>query len=110
MVVNALDNMNPGQQRKIRIIEKTFGDNWRDQYPDMAIDAVYNLAIQDDRKSVFCKIDKQRKEKLTEMLHYYDTTMGDFISMMIDTHFDQYQEQRRSVISGIAEDYSGIKF
>ena len=102
-------NLNPGQQRKIRIIAKTFGDNWRDQYSDMAVDAVYNLAIQDDRKSVFCKIDKSRKEKLTEMLHYYDTTMGDFISMMIDTHYDRYQDQRLSIISGIAEDYSGMK-
>jgi hypothetical protein len=102
-------HLNPGQQRKIRIIEKMFGTDWRTQYPDMAIDAVYNIAIHDDRKSLFCKIDKQRKEQLTEMLDYYDTTMGDFIGMMIDTHYMTYQDQRRSIISGIAEDFSGMK-
>lgn len=106
---NSSANLNPGQQRKIRIIEKNMGENWRDKHQGMAIDAVYNLAIQDDRKSVFCKIDKDRKEKLTEMLEYYDTTMGDFIGMMIDAHFGTYQHQRRSIISGIAEDFSGMK-
>lgn len=102
-------NLNPGQVRKIRIIEKTFGPDWRNQYPDMAIDAVYNLAIQDDRKSVFCKIDRERKDRLAEMLAYYDATMGDFIGMMIDDHYERYQQQRRSIISGMAEDYCGMK-
>lgn len=106
---NPSSPMNPGQQRKIRIIEKTFGANWREQYSDMAIDAIYNLAINDDRKSLFCKIDKQRKDKLTEMLDYFDTTMGDFIGMMIDTHYETYLERRRSIISDIAEDFSGMK-
>lgn len=106
---NSSSLLNPGQQRKIRIIEKSFGEDWRNQYAGMAIDAVYNLAIQDDRKSVFCKIDKHRKDRLTEMLDYYDTTMGDFIGMMIDAHYETYTEQRRSIISGIAEDFSGIK-
>lgn len=109
MATENQNNLNPGQQRKIRIIEKAFGADWRDQHPGMAIDAVYNLAIQDDRKSVFCKIDKERKDRLTEMLDYYDTTMGDFIGMMIDAHFESYQTQRRSIISGMAEDYSGLK-
>lgn len=106
---NSTNNLNPGQARKIRIIEKTFGENWQQQYPEMAVDAVYNLAIQDDRKSLFCKIDKFRKDKLAEMLDYYDTTMGDFIGMMIDTHYENYQEQRKSIITGIAQDFSGMK-
>jgi hypothetical protein len=101
--------LNPGQQRKIRIIEKEFGSNWRNQYPGMAVDAVYNIAIKDDRKSVFCKIDKHRKDKLQQMLDHYDTTMGDFIGMMIDIHYDNYLEQRKSIVSGIAADYSGMK-
>lgn len=106
---NSTNSLNPGQARKIRIIEKTFGKEWQDQHPGMAVDAVYNLAIQDDRKSLFCKIDKFRKDKLAEMLDYYDTTMGDFISMMIDTHYENYQEQRKSIITGIAQDFSGMK-
>ena len=99
--------LNPGQLRKIRIIEKNFGDNWRDRYPDMAIDAVYNLAIQDNRKSVFCKIGKDRKEKLAEMLEIYGTTMGDFIGTMIDEYYERYTEQRRDMVTGIADEYSG---
>ena len=99
--------VNPGQQRKIRIIEKTFGENWRDQHPNMAIDAVYNIAINDDRKSLFCKIDRLRKDKLNEMLDHYDVTMGEFIGRMIDLQYEQYQEQRRSIVTGIADDYSG---
>jgi hypothetical protein len=99
--------MNPGQLRKIRIIEKSFGDNWRDQFPDTAIDAIYNVAINDDRKSLFCKVDKHHKERLSEMLKHYDTTIGDFIGMLIDAHYEQYQEQRRKILTGIAEEYSG---
>src|ERR1044072_2920228 len=96
--------LNPGQLRKIRIIEKAFGDNWRDQFPEMAIDAVYNRAINDDRKSLFCKIEKAHKDRLSEMLKYYDTTMGDFVGMLIDAHYEQYQEQRRRLLTGIAEE------
>ena len=101
-------SLNPGQQRKIRIIAKNFGDNWREQYPYMAVDAVYNLAIKDDRKSVFCKIDKSRKEKLAEMLKEYNTTMGDLISSMIDDYHMRFQKQQQDKIIGIAADYSGI--
>ena len=104
-----MPELNPGQQRKIRIIEKVFGEEWRSVYEGMAIDAVYNLAIQDDRKSVFCKIDRQRKDKLTEMLDAYSTTMGDFIGSMIDAQYQTYQQQRRTIVCGIAEDYSGLK-
>lgn len=99
--------LNSGQLRKIRIIEKNFGPEWRDHYPGMAIDAVYNLAIRDDRKSVFCKIDKTRKDKLGEMLSHYDATMGEFIGKLIDAQYDHYVEQCSSIVSGIAEDYSG---
>lgn len=100
---------NPGQLRKLRIIEKNFGSDWRKQYTDMAIDAVYNLAINDDRKSIFCKIDKTRKDKLSEMLGHYDTTMGDFIGMLIDAQYERYVEQRLSIVSGMADDYSGYE-
>lgn len=99
--------LNPGQQRKIRIIEKTFGLEWRDRFPEKAIDAIYNMAIHDDRKSVFCKVDKDRKDKLSEMLESYDTTMGEFIGMMIDAYYDRYVEQQQNMVSGIAENYSG---
>ena len=107
MYMTELGTLNPGQQRKIRIIGNIFGSNWREQHPGMAIDAVYNLAIRDERKSVFCKINKDQKQKLMEMIAHYDITMGDFISMMIDIHFEQYTEQRLNIVSGIADDYSG---
>lgn len=99
--------LNPGQLRKIRIIEKTFGSNWQIQYAGMAVDAVYNIAIQDDRKSVFCKIDKERKTKLTEMLDHYDTTMGDFIGMMIDHYYQNYLDRKGKIVEELAEDFSG---
>jgi hypothetical protein len=99
--------LNPGQQRKIRIIEKSFGSTWPEIYPGMAVDAVYNLAIKDDRKSLFCKIDPMMKDKLAEMLAHYDTTMGEFIGMMIEQWFDRYSEQCRNRLSRIADDYSG---
>jgi hypothetical protein len=102
-------HLNPGQQRKIRIIEKTFGVDWRTQYPDMAIDAVYNIAIQDDRKSLFCKIDKHRKEQLAEMLKEYNVTMGELIGSMIDDYFARLIEQQKRKVIGIAEDFSGMK-
>jgi hypothetical protein len=101
-------DLNPGQQRKIRIIEKTFGPEWAGAYPNMAIDAVYNLAIKDDRKSLFCKIEPEKKEKLAEMLDFYDAKMGDFLGRMIDSWYERYQEQRRSMLQGIADDYSGV--
>jgi hypothetical protein len=100
-------NLNPGQLRKIRIIEKTFGPGWQNQYAGMAIDAVYNLAIQDDRKSVFCKIDKHRKDKLTEMLDAYGTTMGEFIGTMIDSYYQSYLERKGKIVEELAEDFSG---
>lgn len=100
--------LNPGQQRKIRIIEKTFGSNWSETYSGMAVDAVYNLAIKDNRKSLFCKIEPAKKDKLAEMLDYYDTTMGDFIGMMIEQWYENYSEQQRNRLSSIANDYSGF--
>jgi hypothetical protein len=101
------DPVNPGQQRKIRIIEKTFGSAWSEDYPDMAIDAVYNLAIKDERKSLFCKIDPIKKDKLAEMLAHYETTIGEFIGMQIDNAYEVYTEQRQTRLSRIADDYSG---
>jgi hypothetical protein len=101
--------LNPGQQRKIRIIEKIFGLDWREQYPEKAIDAVYNLAIQDDRKSVFCKIDRNHKEKLEDMLEIYGTTMGEFISTMIDEYHTRFLRQQHDKVTGIADDYSGTE-
>lgn len=100
--------LNPGQQRKIRIIEKVFGVQWRDRFAGMAIDAIYNRAIQDDRKPLFCKVDKNRKDRLSEMLKNYNVTMAELISAMIDMHYDRYIEQRRDIMSGIANDYSGV--
>ncbi len=100
-------DINPGQQRKIRIIEKTFGPDWRDQFPEMAIDAIYNRAIDDDRKSLFCKIDKGHKDKLAEMLDAYGTTMGEFIGRMIEDYHNQFMRQQRDIVSGIADEYSG---
>ena len=102
-----MTELNPGQQRKIRIIERTFGPKWAETHSGMAIDAVYNLAIQDNRKSLFCKIDPAKKDKLAEMLSAYDTTMGDFIGMLIEDSYVKYAEQRRTMLSGIASDYSG---
>lgn len=102
-----MSEINPGQQRKIRIIEKTFGPKWSDTYSGMAVDAVYNLAIKDNRKSLFCKIDPVKKEKLAEMLDHYDTTMGDFIGMMIEQWYEDYSEQQRRLLLSIASDYSG---
>ena len=104
-----VQELNPGQQRKIRIIEKTFGQDWQNQYTGMAIDAVYNLAIHDDRKSVFCKIDKARKDKLAEMLAAYNITMGDFIEVMIDSYHDRFVHQQKQKLLGIADDYCGLK-
>ncbi len=102
-----MKELNPGQQRKIRIIEKIFGRDWRDQYTGMAIDAVYNRAIKDDRKSLFCKIDKVRKQKLMEMLRMYSITMGDFVGVMIDEYHSKFLEQQHNKVTGIADDYSG---
>lgn len=98
----------PGQARKIRIIEKTFGSNWRDKFPNKAVDAVYNIAISDNRRSVFFKIQPELKDKLDEMINHYDATIGDFIGMLIDQQYEIYLEQRRNIVLGMAGDYSGI--
>jgi hypothetical protein len=102
-----LIKLNPGQLRKIRIIEKHFGANWREDNPGIAVDALYNRAIQDDRKPLFCKIDAMRKARLSEMIKSYNITMAELISAMIDVQYDRYTEQQRSIMSGIAADYSG---
>jgi hypothetical protein len=98
--------LNPGQQRKIRIIVQTFGSNWPEIYPAMAIDAVYNLAIKDERKSLFCKIEPMKKDKLAEMLENYGTTMGDFIGVMIDDYYERFLQHQHERVRGIANDYS----
>ncbi len=95
--------------RKIRIIIKTFGEGWRERYPGMAIDAVYNLAIKDDREPVFCKIDKQQKKKLREMTSQYEISIGEFLQEMIDVYYVKFQYQQKQIVSGMAQDYSGIK-
>jgi hypothetical protein len=100
-------DINPGQQRKLRIIEKSFGPTWPEVYPGMAVDAVYNIAIKDNRKSLFCKIDPVKKDKLAEMLEIYGITMGDFIGSMIDKAYEVYAEQCRARLLGIANEYSG---
>ena len=46
--------------------------------------------------------------RLQEMIDWYGVTMGDFIGTMIDTHYQKFLEQRRNIVSGIADDYSGM--
>jgi hypothetical protein len=97
---------NPGQTRKIRIITETFGPDWRDKFTGKAIDAIYNIAIHDDRKSVFFKTQPIRKDRLAEMVDYYDTTLGDFLGIMIDDYFDRYLEQRKKILNEMVVAYS----
>jgi hypothetical protein len=64
--------------------------------------------LKDERKSLFCKIDKDKKDKLEQMLEYYHTTIGDLIGMMIEIHYDNFIEQKKNIISSIANTYSGV--
>ncbi len=46
-------DINPGQQRKIRIIEKTFGPDWRDQFHHLTKIGLVNLGTELTRTARF---------------------------------------------------------
>jgi hypothetical protein len=96
-----------GNARKIKIIEKNIGKNWREMYPDKSIDNIYRIAMKDDRAPLFCKISREQKQALRDMLEHYDTNAGDLVGIMIDTYYEFYINQHDDIIVGSASHYSG---
>ncbi len=89
------DNPSYATARKIRIIEKKYGPEWRLRYPNRKIDSIYNEVIGDTRKNLFCKIDSQIKDNLDEMVEFHKTSMSEFVEQLITAEYDRYLHNKK---------------
>ena len=93
-------------QRKIKIIEEKLGSNWRELHPDASIDRVYNLINGDTRKNLFCKVNPDVKAKLDEMVVEYDVEMAHLVEQMIESAYENFQEQRTQFADKLAGQFA----
>ena len=93
-------------ERKIRIIEKELGADWKDQRPNQSIDAIYNSIVGDTRKNLFCKIQAESKAKLDEMTSAHKTGMAEFVEQMIDAEHARFQARRSEGEKALLAEFS----
>lgn len=94
-------------ERKLRIIHRKAGENWRDQYPGKSIDAVYNLVTGDDRKNLFSKVTPTVKKHLDEMSNYEGANMSEMLEKCIEEAYSRHLEQRSQRSREVTDQYSG---
>jgi len=92
--------------RKIKIIEERYGFNWQSRFEGRSIDSVYKEITGDDRETLFCKIDADKKQKLNQMVKKYDVDLGTLMEQWIDEHYKDFSEQEETVLVGLASEYS----
>lgn len=92
--------------RKIKIIEKEFGSNWKSQHKGKSIDAVYNMIIGDTRKNLFCKIDPEIKQCLDEMVDYHDVKMAELVEKLIEEEYDRFVTMRDAKVAEMASQFT----
>ena len=92
--------------RKLRIISEHYGDNWKDEFPNRSIDSVYNEMMGDDRKTLFCKLSSDSKDKIDQMLNGYNVEVATLLEQWIDEKYKVYAVRERTSVVGLAKDYS----
>lgn len=93
-------------RRKIRIIEKELGADWKNQHSGKSIDAIYNIVMGDVRKNLFCKVDPETKEKLDEMVEYNDMQMSSLVERLVREEYDRYTQDRDARVAHIASQFA----
>jgi len=93
-------------ERKIRIIEKELGADWKTQRPDQSIDAIYNSIVGDTRKNLFCKIQATAKDKLDEMTGAHKVGMAEFVEQMIDAEYARFTSRRSEGEQALLKEFS----
>jgi len=101
-----LDMASYATNRKLRIITERCGYEWRDTYPDRSIDSVYNELVGDDRKTLFCKLSCDSKDKIDQMLSGYNVEVAALLEQWIDEKYKDFSKREQSSIVGLAKDYS----
>ena len=92
--------------RKIRIIKKELGNDWRKQYPEESIDKVYNIVMGDGRKNLFCKVEPDTKTQLDEMVDYHDMQMSSLVEKLVREEYDRYTQERDARVAHIASQFA----
>jgi hypothetical protein len=101
-----MPKMSYATARKIRIIERELGPDWRTEYPEGSIDAIYNIVMGDDRKNLFCKVDPETKTKLDEMVEYNDMQMSSLVEKLVHEEYDRYTQDRDARVNKIASQFA----
>lgn len=99
--------MSYATKRKLRIIQEKLGDEWRDDYPDISIDALYNDVVGDTRKNLFCKIDSDVKDQLDEMADSYDVKMAELVERLVQEEYLKFTRNRAELVSDLASQFAG---
>lgn len=92
--------------RKIKILEKEVGIDWKKKYPGRSVDSVYNQIMGDDRKNLFCKINPVIKGQLDEMVDIYDVRMAELVERLIEAEYDRFRHQKRKVSEDLANEFT----
>jgi len=92
-------------ERKLRIIQERVGDDWRDQYPNQSIDAVFNQIVGDTRKTLFCKLDAEVKQQLDTMTKDHGVRIGEFLEELIKKEYDRYVADQQRLFESVSEHY-----
>lgn len=101
-----MDKYSSATRRKIAIITKNVGPNWRELYPHRKIDSIYNEIVGDNRKNLFCKIRPETKTRLDEMVDHYGIPMSELIQRLIDDHFADFEHERNVAVEQIVQQYT----
>lgn len=93
-------------ERKIRIITEKLGEQWRDQYPNKSIDAIYNDLVGDTRKNLFCKIDSDVKDKLDAMTEFHKTGMAEFVEQLVKSAWKRHIDLQAETETQMLEEFT----
>ena len=94
-------------QRKIKIIERQVGPDWKNTFDGARIDAIYNQITGDSRKNLFCKIRPTVKEHLDEMTVRYDIKMAELIERLIRDEYEKFIQRKQVYRSELANQFVG---
>jgi len=94
-------------KRKLRIIQERLGDDWRDDNPEISIDALYNQVVGDRRRNLFCKIDPDIKSQLDEMADSYDVKMAELVERLVQEEYRKFVRNRAELVNDLASQFAG---
>lgn len=94
-------------KRTLRIIQEKLGDDWRDNNPEISIDALYNQVVGDRRRNLFCKIDPDIKSQLDEMADSYDVKMAELVERLVQEEYLKFIRNRAELVNDLASQFAG---